>query len=303
MNNGLHEHMAVFVAVANARSLTAASIATGIAQPTISRQLVALEKHLGCRLLHRSTRVISLTEQGEKYLRHAQRLLELNDEAESVLTEGQGRLRGRLRVACSNAFGRKLLMPALADWHAQHPQMQVELVLSDKVTHLIGEQVDVAFRTAPLSESTLVARAIGISRRSVVASRAYLRKHRPVKTLEDLKTLHCILFSGADRPDLWSFTHQSGHVDVRVQGLLTVSTMDALQDAVLADLGVAVMPDWFWSDEQAASRVTHLLPEYRPPEQIIHAITVKRQALGSKVRRFVDHVEQYLRSRGLAEGD
>jgi DNA-binding transcriptional LysR family regulator len=114
--------------VADSGSLTAASIATGIAQPTISRQLTSLEKHLGCRPLQRSTRAMSLTEHGEDYLRHVRHILELNHDAQAALKEGDGRLDGKMRVACSNAFGRKLLIPTLAEWQVLHPRLKIDLV-------------------------------------------------------------------------------------------------------------------------------------------------------------------------------
>lgn len=294
MNNGLLEHLRAFVAIAHARSLTGASIAIDVGQPTISRQLAALERHLGCRLFQRSTRAISLTEQGEAYLQHAQRMLQLNEEAEAALRDGHARLRGRLRVACSNGFGRKLLIPALASWQAQHPQLHVELVLADQLSPLIEDRVDVAFRTAPLQPSSLVARAIGVSRRVVVASPDYVRRHGPISDPAQLPNHACILFAGAERPGVWSFEGPSGRVSVHVQGRLTLSTVDALQDAVLAGLGVAVMPSWFWSRERLDGDVVPLLQDYKLPEQTIHAVTTARQGGLSKVRRFVDHVEQTL---------
>lgn len=297
MNNGLYEHMSVFVAVADARSLTAASVATGIAQPTISRQLTALEKHLGCRLLQRSTRAMSLTAQGEDYLRHARHMLELNDDAQAAVKGTDGHLAGRMRVACSNAFGRKVLIPLLAEWQALHPRLQIDFVLSDQLTHLIEERVDVAFRTAPLQKSSLVARAIGESRRIVVASRGYLRKHGSIRKPEDLRAHQCLVFSGAERPGTWVFEKRSSEVEVRVQGSLTFSTVDALQDAVLADLGVAVMPAWFWTRDQLRNQVTQLLPEYRLPPRTIHALTTRRLSAGSRVRRFVDHVARAFQKR------
>lgn len=296
MNNGLHEHLKVFVAIAQAGSLTGASIAIGIGQPTLSRQLAALEKHLGCRLFQRSTRAISLTEQGEIYLQHALGLLALHEEAEASVCEGNATLRGRLRVACSNGFGRKLLIPALAQWQTQHPQLHVELVLSDQLSPLIEDRVDVAFRTASLQESSLVARAIGVSRRIVVASPDYLRRHGQATEPAHLHNHHCILFAGAERPGVWSFEGPSGRVSVRVQGRLTLSTVDALRDAVLAGLGVAIMPAWFWARERLEGQVVQLLPEYKLPEQTIHALTSARQNSASKVRRFVDYVEQTLRT-------
>jgi DNA-binding transcriptional LysR family regulator len=296
MNNGLLEHLKVFVAIAQARSLTAASIATDIGQPTISRQLATLEKHLGCRLFQRSTRAVSLTEQGEIYLQHALRMLELNEQAEAAVQQGSTKLRGRLRVACSNAFGRKLLIPTLAQWQIRHPQLHMELVLSDQLSQLVEDRVDVAFRTAALKESSLVARAIGVSRRIVVASPDYLRRHGPVSEPADLQNHQCIVFSGAEQPRFWSFAGPHGKVSVHVQGRLTLSTVDALQDAVLASLGVAIMPEWFWGRERLDGQVVQLLADFKLPEQTIHALTSARQGGGSKVRQFVDYVEQTLRA-------
>ena len=140
MNNGLHEHLKVFVAIAQARSLTGASIATGIGQATISRQLAALERHLGCRLFQRSTRTISLTDRGEVFLQHALRILELTAQAEAAVQPQGAMLRGRIRVACSNGFGRRILIPTLAHWQRLHPQVEIELVLSDQVSQLIEER-------------------------------------------------------------------------------------------------------------------------------------------------------------------
>jgi DNA-binding transcriptional ArsR family regulator len=135
MKNGLYEHLRVFVAIAQARSFTAASIRTGVGQTTASRQLAALEKHLGVRLLQRSTRSVTLTEQGEIYLQHALRMLEMNDEAEAALLDRGAQLRGRLRVACSNGFGRKLLIPTLERWMAQQPLMRAATVGSAFTAH------------------------------------------------------------------------------------------------------------------------------------------------------------------------
>jgi DNA-binding transcriptional LysR family regulator len=297
MNSGLFEHIRTFAAIAKAGSLTRASIVTGIGQATISRQLAALERHLGCRLFHRSTRAISLTEEGQNYLRHSLRILELADEAASTLQDGSARLRGRLRVACSNGFGRKLLIPALPVWQAEHPQVHVELVLSDHPTRLIEEGIDVAFRTALLRESGLVARAVGVSRRIVVASPAYVRRYGLVKEPAQLREHECIIFAGAEHPSAWNLEGPEGQMSVHVQGRLTLSTVDALQDAVLAGIGIAMMPAWFWTREILSGQVVQLLPKYRLPEQIINALTSARQRPTSRVKKFVDHIEQVLLAR------
>ena len=294
MNSGLFEHLQAFAAIAEAGSFTGASIATGIGQATLSRQLAALEKHLGCRLLQRSTRAVRLTEQGAIYLRHAQHMLTLNNEAEAAVQDGAANLRGKLRVACSNGFGRKLLIPSLTEWQTQHPQVDVELLLSDQLTPLIEEQVDVAFRMAPLQPSALIARPIGIAKRIVVASPQYLQRHGSITEPSQLREHQCIVFSSSERPGEWTFEGPEGKVTVNVRGRLKLSTVDALQDAVLAGLGIAIMPAWFWNRERHSGEVVQLLPHYTLASHTIHALSSARHKSNSKVRRFIDHVERLL---------
>lgn len=303
MNNGLYEHLKVFVAIAQTNSVTAASIATGIAQASMSRQLVALEKHLGCRLFQRSTRAIRLTEQGETYLQHALRLIELTHDAQCAVQEdGKTRLKGRLRVACSNGFGRKIVIPALPRWQQQQPEVEIELMLSDQISQVIEERVDLAIRIAPLPSSNLLAHAIGKSQPIVIASPAYLRKHGTPSDPSDLQQHQCLLFSGMEQPSIWRFTGVKGVKGVtgtHVHGRLKLSSMDALVDAVLADLGIALMPEWFWRNELLDGRVKRLLPEFSLASQNIHAVTASRQRAGSKIKVFTSFVETLLEERGM----
>jgi DNA-binding transcriptional LysR family regulator len=295
MNSGLHEHIKTFVAIANARGLSKASVNINLGQATISRQLAALEAHLGCRLFHRSTRSINLTEQGEIYLRYALRMLELNEEAEAEVHQNCTRLRGSLRVACSIGFARHVVIPALTQWYEMHPQLHVDLLLSDSLSQIIEERVDVAFRMAKLQESNLIARSVGVSRRILVSTPAYLKKHAPIIHPADLSTHHCILFTGADQLGAWVFRTPSGETSaVRVRGRLKLSTVDAMKDAVLAGLGIAVVPEWFWNKSELNSQVTQLLTEYELPELIIHAIYSSRQNGASKVIQFIDYISQVL---------
>lgn len=300
MNNGIFEHLKVFVAIAQAESVTAASIAMGIAQASMSRQLSALEKHLGCRLFQRSTRVIKLTEQGELYLQHALRLIELMQDAESAVQEdGKSRLKGKLRVACSNGFGRKVLIPALGQWQQQQPEVELELILSDQLSQVIEERVDLAIRIASLPSSNLLAQTIGKSDPILVASTSYLRKHgRPSEPIH-LQQHQCILFSGSEKPGIWQFSSTKGVNRVHVHGKLKLSSMDALADAVLANLGIAMMPEWFWRKELNEGIVERLLPEFKLPSQDIHAVTASRQRAGSKVRVFSNFVQTLLVNLGL----
>lgn len=290
MNNGLLEHLQIFVAVAESGSLTKASIATGTPQATISRQLAALEKHLGCKLLRRSTRAVQLTEEGHAYLQHAHRLLQLNAEAEASLSDRASRLRGKLRVACSNAFGRKLLIPALGRWHRMHPELHIEVLLSDHASQLIAENVDVAFRLAPLKDSRVVARAIGTSTRVLVASKRYLKTHPRIQKLDDVREHQGIIFSGAEQPTRWEFTTPTGNVQIDVSGWLTVSSLDAVHSAVLADIGLAITPRWFWSAHELKEDVTIVLPKCPPTPRKIYAVTAAREGSKGKIKLFTDFV-------------
>lgn len=303
MNNGLHEHLKIFVAIAHSRSLTGASIATGVGQATISRQLAALERHLGCRLFQRSTRSINLTERGEIFLQHALRILALTEKAEAAVQEPGAGLRGRIRVACSNGFGRKLVIPALASWQQIQPEVSVELVLSDRLSQLIEERVDVAFRIAPLRDSALIARPLGVFRRIVVASAAYLERHGPVATPAQLQHHQCLQYSGAEQPGVWQFAGPNGEVGVHTHSRLSFSTVDALYDAVLADLGIAIMPEWFWTGELLDGRVIQLLADHLLPLQPIHAVTASRPLPGGKVAAFIEFVGQILRRNGMGHAD
>lgn len=143
-----------------------------------------------------------------------------------------------------------------------------------------------------------MARAIGVSRRVLVASPDYLRRHGPITEPSDLREHQCIVFSGAEKQGVWSFDGPSGRVSVHVHGRLALSTVDALQDAVLAGLGLAIMPAWFWTRERLDGQVVELLPDYKLPVQAIHALTTARLGSVSKVRRLVDHIEQALHAVG-----
>jgi len=295
MNNGLYEHIKAFIAIAQARSMTAASIAVGIGQTTLSRQLSELEQHLGCRLFQRSTRSIRLTEQGESFLKYALQLADLTEQAEAAMQQRSADLRGRLRVACSIGFGRRLLIPTLAEWQRQHPQVHLDLLLSDQISPVIEEGVDIAFRLGELKDSSLISRPLATFDRIVVATPDYLRRHGDVSHPDDLHGHQCLLYSAAMTPEHWRLAGPDGELDITVAGHVSLSSVDALYDAVLAGLGIAVMPQWFWFEELRDGRVQRLLPSYALPTQTIHAVMPSRVAAGSKVRVFSEFVETHLR--------
>jgi DNA-binding transcriptional LysR family regulator len=300
MNSGLYEHVEIFLAIARAGSLTGASIATGIGQATISRQLAALEEHLGCTLFQCSTRAISLTERGAAFLRHAERVVDAMTEAQNAAQEKGGRLRGHIRVASTNGFAKMLLIPILPEWQGLHPEVSIELLLADHLSQIIEERVDVAFRIGALPDSGLIARPIGSFEHIVVTSHTYLQRHARVSLPEHLLRHQCILYTGFEHPELWQFTGPGGEASIRVQSRLQLSSFDSMRDAVEANLGIAAMPEWFWRNALADGSVVRLLPQYRMARRIVHAITAARQAASSKTAHFIRFVEERLPQHLLA---
>ena len=292
MNSGYHEHLSTFVTIAKTGSLTRASASTGTGQSTLSRQLASLEKHLGCKLFHRSTRSIKLTEKGEIFLPHAERILQAAADARDLLLEGKASFSGRIRVACSIAVARRLLIPALPRLQALHPALSLDMAISDRVASIVEDQVDVALRAGPLTNSSLIARPIGLTRRIAVGSFEYLRSRGSPAQPDDLKCHDCIVFSGAARPQQWDFENARGTVSVKVPSRLSVSTVDALYDGVRAGLGIAVMPSWFCKQALSDGSFVRILGDYQLPTQTIYAVTLAKPPVGGKVHAFIQFAER-----------
>ncbi|SMC26816.1 DNA-binding transcriptional regulator, LysR family [Andreprevotia lacus DSM 23236] len=293
MQNGLLEHIRSFVAIADAGSMTRAAIVSGIAQTSLSRQLAALEQSLGCALLQRSTRALSLTEAGRNYLPLARRMLALADEA-ALAVQAPAQLQGVLRVACSNGFARHLLIPALPRWQRLHPQVELELLLSDRLSPLIEESADLAIRLGTLAPSALVSRPLGRVPRIVVATPAYLQQHGTPHSPAELQQHDCVVYTDSEQAGRWLFRQGDEETRVALRGRLRVSTVDAQYDAVLAHLGLAVMPAWFWARALLEGQVVQLLADYTLPEQAIQAVSAQRATNGSKARAFSDFVATLL---------
>ena len=300
MNSGYHEHLSAFVTIAKTQSLTRASAATGAGQSKLSRQLAALEKHLGCKLFHRSTRSIKLTEKGEIFLPHAERILQAAADARDLLHEGKAGFSGRIRMACSIAVARRLLIPALPRWQSLHPDLSLDMAISDRVSSIVEDQIDVALRAGPLTNSSLIARPIGLTRRIAVGSFEYLRSRGSPALPDDLKRHDCIVFSGAVHPQQWDFENARGTVSVKVPSRLSVSTVDALYDAVRAGLGIAVMPSWFCKNALNDGSFVRILNDYQLPTQTIYAVTLAKPPAGGKVHAFIQFAERLLKDTSLS---
>jgi LysR family transcriptional regulator for bpeEF and oprC len=299
MSSGFLEQLASFAAVARTESVTAAARQLGLPQPTVSRHLSALEQRMGAPLVHRSTRALTLTAQGEVLLQRALAALQAADDARDALSRpgtGTG-FRGRLRVSCSHAFLHVVLMPALADWRRRHPAVDLEIHPSDELEPLVSKAIDVAIRVGTLPDSGLVARRIGTFARLLVASRSYLERHPAPAEPEQLATHQCIGLVGGARARPWTLVGPRGTVVVAPPAGLRLGTVDALRSAVLADLGIAQTPTWFWPSELADGRVVQILDGWQPEAQHVHAVSPVRHERSSRAGSFIDFVEQAFAAR------
>lgn len=284
------EAMAIFVRVVERGSFSAVARELGTTQPTVSKQISALEQHLGGRLIARSTRQLSLTDEGQRYYRQCRDILAAVDNAEHSFQTGREAVAGPLRIASSVSFGRLQIAPRLHDFLQRHPEVTIDLLLNDQNVDLVSEGVDVAIRIGDLQDSSLLARQIGLTRRLVVASEDYLARHPEPDTLADLAQHNCILFNLLARFDTWHF--DDGAHQVQVAGNARSNNSEAIRQMVLSGLGISLSPSWLYREDIKAGRVRRLLTSHSPSSLPIHAMFPANRRESARVRAFVDFLAQ-----------
>jgi len=288
--------MEMFVRIVETGNFSAVARQLGTTQPTISKQLTALEQRLQTRLLNRSTRSISLTEAGAAYYERCRRILDEVREAEGALGKLQSALSGTLHVNGSIALGQIFLTPLLLRFQRQYPELAIELSLSDRYIDLVEEGADLAVRIGRLADSNLVARRLGSTRRVVVATPAYLAAHGTPRRPEDLAQHSCLLYAYLSTGNEWSFNGPDGEIRVRVQGNFKANNGDAIRQALLANVGVAMSPDWLIHDKVESGEVVVLLPEFTPPPLDINAVYPSGRHVSTKVRTFIEFLQEEFRA-------
>ncbi|MFL6698315.1 MAG: LysR family transcriptional regulator [Vitreoscilla sp.] len=278
--------MQCFVRAVETGSFSATARELGIGQPNVSRHIGSLESHLAVRLLHRTTRKLSLTVEGERYYIEARRALDTIDEAESV-ARGEDAPRGLLRVSCSMTVGLLHVQPLIAPLLTRYPQLEVELHLSDEYVDLIAERFDLAVRVGTLKSSLLVARQVGVSERAVFASTDYLERHGEPATPGDLMQHDCILNTRLPNGGLWPFV--SG--DVTVQGRYRLNNQQAVVSAVRQGVGIGLAPVWVFEEDLRAGRVKALLPRHPLPAGEVHLVYPERRLLAKRTRIFIETID------------
>ncbi len=278
-----------FVRVVEAGSFTAVAADLGSSQPTVSRQIAALEAHLGCQLFHRSTRALTLTDDGSVLYGHATAALD----AASIAERSVGRLRGRpsgvLRLSCAVVLGRLHILPRLAELMAQYPDLTLDLRLNDAFADLVEEGIDLAIRVGDVTEPGLVARRIGTTRRVVAATPGYLARAGIPRSPADLAAHDCIVYDRLASGANWSFISPAGPLSVPVRGRLHVNSTEAVREAILCGLGIGYVPTWHFVDgEFASGKLVPLLEAWQPKPQPISGVYPSRRHLAPKVRVALD---------------
>jgi DNA-binding transcriptional LysR family regulator len=281
--------LAVFIQVAESRSFTAAAHKLGMAKSVVSKYVTRLEDRLGVRLLHRTTRRLSLTEAGERLHQRGARALEDIEEAERDVSSHQEQPRGRLRVAAPMSLGLLHLAPALPAFLREHPLVKVDLRLDDRPEDVIGGGIDVALRIAELADSSLIARRLCTIRFVTVASSEYLRSHGTPQHPAELSRHSCLVYTVRQQANLWRYRDASGReIVVSVEGALQANNSLALREALVAGIGIALTPSFVVGEELRDGRLVSVLNDYGVHPRELYAILPERKHLTPKTRAFVE---------------
>lgn len=280
--------MRMFVRVVETGSFSQAARDLNVSQPTVSKQLAALEARLGTQLVARSSRALAVTSAGQDYYEATVRILEELDLVEERVLEGHSVPSGLVRVTLPPAFGRMFVIPRLPEFRKHFPDVAIEMEVSGRHADLIEEGIDVAIRIGRLSDSALVARRIGDMRMITLASAGYLAQHGTPQTLDQLRDHQRIGYVHQGDVIGWGFNVDGRQVTVDGAGAFRTNDAEHVRGAVLADLGIAHHASWLFTDVLASGAVVQILEQHAPPPFPINAVTAGGRRMPSRVRKFID---------------
>ncbi len=278
----------VFVAVVENGGFSAAARTLGISKSAVSKRINQLEAHLGVRLLHRTTRKLSLTEAGERYFEHAAQALTAAGQAEDAVTELQGEPQGNLKISSPMSFGRLHVAPLIPKLLQRYPKLQIDLVMDDRKVDLVAGGFDVAIRAGNLPASTLIARKLAPVRQVLCASPDYIDRYDRPGTPAELSSHNCLLYSYSSDANEWTLIGEGGPETVTVSGSYQVNNSEALLEALKEGVGIGRLPTFVAGPDLKTGQLVKLFESYRLPDFTIYAVFSERQYLPAKVRVFLD---------------
>ena len=288
---GIH----LFIRVVETGSFSKASVSMGITQPTATKHVAQLEKHLGARLFHRSTRGVTPTEVGHAYYDKCKAIARELEDADNLAALMQSRVAGTLRISTSVAFGRRVLTPLVLEFMREHPGLAIDLSFEDRYVNLVEQGIDMALRMGRLADSQLGARYLGLNPWVLVASSAYLGARGTPKKPADLARHAALIYSTAQSDDRWHFSGPDGKTySVAVKGPLRSNNLSALLAAARNGLGLAALPCYVAYESVQSGDIQPLLPGWSLPPQEMHAVFPSPKLVPSKVRSFCDFLADQL---------
>lgn len=289
--------MRLYVAISDAGSLSAAARTLKIPLPTVSRKLALLEKHLGVRLVVRTTRKLVLTDPGRTYLDSCRRLLAEIEDAERMAAGEYDAPKGRLYITAPIVFGRLHVLPVALAFLKAYPEVDLRLSLADRIADMIEEGVDVALRIAHLADSSLIAARVGAVRLVTCAAPGYLKANGTPQTPSDLIQHHCIASANLSATDRWSYRVDGADQTFPIRSRLTVTTAEAAIDAAIAGIGITRVLSYQAATAIKAGRLRLLLRPYELPEIPVSLVHPEARLTPPKVRAFLDFAAPRLRQR------
>ena len=282
----------LFIQVVEHNSFTSAADKLGIQKSTISRRIAQLEDELGVRLLQRTTRKLSLTDEGQELFDRCQPLLDEMTNAADYVTSKQEEPKGRLRITMPPEMGIFIMNDVVASFIKKYPQLQIDIELSPRVVDLVEEGIDLALRVGELSDSSLVGRKIANTRIKLFASKLYLEQYGEPETPDDLVNHECI--GTMLNTQGWAFTNWNDGQPINLSYRIRANSLSFCRQMIKQDLGIARMPEAFCRDDVASGEVKEILTDYQTPLIEIHALYPSRRHLNPKVRLFIDHMLESL---------
>jgi len=285
----------VFVAVVESGGFSAAARVLGVSKSAVSKRINQLEGSLGVRLLHRTTRTLSLTEAGERYFEHAAQALTAAGQAEDAVTELQGAPQGKLRISSPMSFGRLHVAPLIPKLLKRYPKLQIELVMDDRSVDLVAAGFDVAIRSGSesLPASSLVARKLAPLRQVLCASPDYIDQFGLPGTPADLTEHNCVLFSISRDGGEWTFIGDDEPEIVSVSGNYRVNNSEALLEALREGTGIGRLPTFVAGPDLKSGRLVKVFESHHIPDHTFYAVFPERKYLPAKVRAFIDFAVEY----------
>lgn len=277
-----------FVRVLEAGSFSAAAKELGIGQPAVSKRITLLEAEFGTQLFLRTTRKLSPTIEARRVYDLARPILDNFDAALAGSGKAAARPTGTLRISLPSSFGRRFMMPIVAEFMRLYPEVRVDLRFSERAINLAEDGVELALRIGTLDASTLVARRLGTVKRVLVATPGYLKGRALPRTPVDLDRHQCIIYPRLPDPHEWVFDSENGRHAITISGALVVDDADAMEQAVRHDLGIAILPEWNAADGLRGGALQEILPDYTVASLPLHAVYLETQWMSLRARRFLD---------------